>query len=83
MIMKKLNLVLLAIAFVFAMACQSSPRQGTTGTERETDRPVAEAKYTCPMHPEVTSDQPGECPKCGMALVLSDSLNVGSDTLAL
>ncbi|MFC3157683.1 multicopper oxidase domain-containing protein [Chryseobacterium arachidis] len=26
-------------------------------------------KYTCPMHPEVTSDQPGKCPKCGMDLV--------------
>ena len=26
------------------------------------------AVYTCPMHPEVQSDQPGSCPKCGMAL---------------
>lgn len=26
------------------------------------------AVYTCPMHPEVRSDQPGACPKCGMAL---------------
>jgi FtsP/CotA-like multicopper oxidase with cupredoxin domain len=25
--------------------------------------------YTCPMHPEVTSDEPGRCPKCGMNLV--------------
>jgi len=25
--------------------------------------------YTCPMHPEVQSDQPGTCPKCGMDLV--------------
>jgi hypothetical protein len=25
--------------------------------------------YTCPMHPEVTSDKPGKCPKCGMDLV--------------
>jgi hypothetical protein len=24
--------------------------------------------YTCPMHPEVVSDQPGRCPKCGMQL---------------
>jgi P-type Cu+ transporter len=24
--------------------------------------------YTCPMHPEVRQDQPGSCPKCGMAL---------------
>lgn len=25
--------------------------------------------YTCPMHPEVRSDKPGRCPKCGMNLV--------------
>ncbi len=24
--------------------------------------------YTCPMHPEIKSDKPGNCPKCGMAL---------------
>ena len=28
----------------------------------------ASGKYTCPMHPEVQSDKPGSCPKCGMAL---------------
>ena len=25
--------------------------------------------YTCPMHPEVQSDKPGNCPKCGMTLI--------------
>ena len=34
--------------------------------------PVAPAPgktiYTCPMHPEVQQDHPGDCPKCGMAL---------------
>jgi P-type Cu+ transporter len=28
----------------------------------------ASGRYTCPMHPEVQSDKPGDCPKCGMAL---------------
>ena len=25
--------------------------------------------YTCSMHPEVVSGQPGKCPKCGMELM--------------
>jgi Cu+-exporting ATPase len=28
----------------------------------------ANVEYVCPMHPEVVSDHPGPCPKCGMAL---------------
>ena len=30
--------------------------------------PAEGTVYTCPMHPEVRSAQPGNCPKCGMAL---------------
>ena len=30
--------------------------------------PHGKAVYTCPMHPEVQQDHPGDCPKCGMAL---------------
>jgi hypothetical protein len=30
------------------------------------------AVYYCPMHPEVTSDKPGICPKCQMDLVLKE-----------
>lgn len=25
--------------------------------------------YVCPMHPEVSSNEPGRCPECGMKLV--------------
>lgn len=28
------------------------------------------SKYQCPMHPDVISDKPGKCPKCGMDLKL-------------
>ncbi|MEI6512564.1 MAG: efflux RND transporter periplasmic adaptor subunit [bacterium] len=35
------------------------------------DNPNAKGKviYTCTMHPEIEQDKPGDCPKCGMALV--------------
>ncbi len=29
---------------------------------------MATPQYTCPMHPEIVRDQPGDCPICGMAL---------------
>jgi len=34
----------------------------------------AASSYVCPMHPEVASNSPGTCPKCGMKLVPSDAL---------
>ena len=29
--------------------------------------------YACPMHPEVTSTEPGRCPKCGMKLLATQA----------
>jgi FtsP/CotA-like multicopper oxidase with cupredoxin domain len=33
------------------------------------DDVVPAASYACPMHPEVTSSEPGSCPRCGMQLL--------------
>ena len=41
-----------------------------TGCGNSGTAPAATAKlYTCTMHPEVVTNQPGKCPKCGMDLV--------------
>ncbi|MDA1050475.1 MAG: heavy metal translocating P-type ATPase [Planctomycetota bacterium] len=48
--------------------CCQSPAQveNASGTQPSTLR--SPPLYTCPMHPEVQQDHPGDCPKCGMAL---------------
>jgi hypothetical protein len=44
---------------------------GVTGCNKSTpsERGAQAHQYTCPMHPEVVKDAPGNCPKCGMKLV--------------
>ncbi len=39
-----------------------------TASSSTAPTPAAGAVYTCPMHPEIRQDQPGNCPKCGMTL---------------
>lgn len=40
------------------------------GNTKPTETKKKEVSYTCPMHPEIHSSKPGNCPKCGMKLVL-------------
>ncbi len=41
----------------------------TTETKAEPAEPTESSQYTCPMHPQVLKDAPGECPICHMKLV--------------
>lgn len=38
------------------------------------DKAGGSGAYSCPMHPEVISDAPGKCPKCGMNLVKAEEV---------
>ena len=57
-------LIFLVTAFV---ACNN---QSTKKDQAETTTQTlaSDEMYTCEMHPEVMSDKPGKCPKCGMDL---------------
>ncbi len=42
--------------------------KATPAAPATSSKPAASVTYVCPMHPEVTSDKKGRCPKCGMFL---------------
>jgi hypothetical protein len=65
--MKKSLIIFVFVLFTVTMF--SSCRGSSTKEKQSTTKEVARVQYTCPMHPEVISDKPGNCPKCGMALV--------------
>lgn len=37
------------------------------------------APFVCPMHQEISSDQPGRCPQCGMELKRRAKVNTGNE----
>jgi Cu+-exporting ATPase len=45
-----------------------APHPPAAATPPAADAAPAGTLYTCPMHPEVRQDHPGNCPKCGMTL---------------
>lgn len=87
--MKKIIPVLSIAALLFT-ACSGGTNHENSSTSLSTDSSgtiMSSVKYTCTMHPEIISDTPGHCPKCGMELVpmepgmMHDSTHMHSDSM--
>ena len=72
--MKYFTIVFAMITIVLS-SCNSTSKNEQSNTETTqtfnldtTGLKSGEKFYQCEMDPEVLSDKPGNCPKCGMAL---------------
>lgn len=87
--MKRSNwlLIIVLMLFISLASCGNAGDRNNAankgGDTSATEKYGAtEVVYTCPMHPEVTSNEPGQCPKCGMDLVKNAKNEHSKDSIA-
>ena len=78
----KLILIVVLAATLGGAAGWLAPHQLASASAAATDRKIL--YYSCPMHPWVKSDKPGNCPECGMKLqpVYADASGTNAAPLA-
>ncbi|MDB5023547.1 MAG: efflux transporter periplasmic adaptor subunit [Mucilaginibacter sp.] len=66
--MKPIRILLTSLLLVMALvsACTGKKKKPAA---LDTTQVKNDIQYTCPMHPQILEDHPGNCPVCGMALV--------------
>ena len=82
------SLAALTLTISTASSVRASEGRGRTHAESDARRRPAkrrkstqaqEVTYTCPMHKDVHTKSPGECPKCGMELELEQPAKAKSE----
>ncbi|HNP25000.1 MAG TPA: efflux RND transporter periplasmic adaptor subunit [Panacibacter sp.] len=68
----KIGLSLLVCFSFLLWSCTSKQQDAAQHTH------TANETYTCPMHPQIIKDKPGDCPICGMKLVKKEDSNTAA-----
>ncbi len=72
----------LIIGLFFGWLIFGSSEESTSQAEQHDHN--EETIWTCSMHPQIRSQEPGDCPICGMELIpLSDDKNEGGDPMEI
>ncbi len=79
--MKKI--ILMAVALLFSATVFAARTTAASDTTKTQKVKPAKVQYTCTMHPEVISDKPGKCPKCGMTLVKKEPAKKKTETMKM
>lgn len=75
--MKK-NILILVLVVAFAITIfYIYQEKRSTSAKVDAKSEVKKQLYTCPMHPQIISEKPGNCPICGMQLVPMQDVSKG------
>ena len=73
---KSITLCVISLTLILT-SCGSAEKKESTSPE-QSGAATEKVQYTCSMDPDVITDKPGSCPKCGMDLIVKE--NVAADT---
>ena len=68
------NLLAVFVIAILGLSSMNAQEMDHSKMKKDTTKMMDHSKmemkemYTCPMHSEVKTDKPGDCPKCGMEL---------------
>jgi membrane fusion protein, copper/silver efflux system len=71
--------VVVSILFFGISACNEKKKEEHSQHRQK----IVKEEYTCPMHPEIIRDKPGNCPICGMQIVKKEKGNEGLKEISL
>lgn len=79
--MKSIKMLLMATLTILSLAVFAQHK--TMHKSKMDKHKMEQAKYTCPMHPGVTSNKPGKCSQCGMDLTRSKKEQMKMETMKM